>query len=71
MSTPTDPLAFPASAGPSAQDDAPPMSVPTFDVTGVLPDAVTHTAAWECAALRAFGTTAVYMSCERATPMEQ
>lgn len=35
MSTPADPLAFPASAGPTAQDDAPPMSVPTFDVTGM------------------------------------
>ncbi|CAM9951314.1 unnamed protein product [Ascophyllum nodosum] len=29
-----DPLTFPASAGATAQPDAPPMSVPTFDVTG-------------------------------------
>ncbi|CAM9228632.1 unnamed protein product [Ectocarpus fasciculatus] len=33
MSAPTNPLAFPASAGPTAQEDAPPLSVPTFDVT--------------------------------------
>ncbi|CAM9503348.1 unnamed protein product [Pylaiella littoralis] len=32
MSTPADPLEFPTSAGPTAQDDAPPLSVPTFDV---------------------------------------
>ncbi|CAN0432796.1 unnamed protein product [Ectocarpus sp. 12 AP-2014] len=36
MSAPTDPLAFPASAGPTAQKDAPPLSVPTFDVTGKM-----------------------------------
>ncbi|CAM9110797.1 unnamed protein product, partial [Hapterophycus canaliculatus] len=33
MSTPTDPLEFPMSAGPTAQEDAPLLSVPTFDVT--------------------------------------
>lgn len=36
MSAPTNPLAFPASAGPTAQKDAPPLSVPTFDVTGAF-----------------------------------
>lgn len=29
-----DPLTFPASAGPTARENAPPMSAPTFDVTG-------------------------------------
>eukprot|EP00903_Cladosiphon_okamuranus_P011734 g11033.t1 len=34
MDTAADPLAFPASAGPTAKDDAPVLSVPTFSVTG-------------------------------------
>ena len=34
MSSLADPLAFPASAGPTAQEDAPALSVPTFDVAG-------------------------------------
>lgn len=31
-----DPLTFPASAGDTAKPDAPPMSVPSFDVTGKI-----------------------------------